>query len=241
MSKNKITVYFRLFSMGSVLLFSILSKVLILTYRWSVSDVMIEKIVTTILLRGYELFNIITVALVITTTVYAHAYFGKKTCMSVSLVSLGCLALGKVLMFVYNCIVNELSAAQLISGALSYTVEILFDTLLITVAIIFSYIFAKKRCNPHYNNPNKAFSPEKTAISVAGAYYFIQIVDLSAMNVIPFFVMYGSPTQSELQTMISDYLFYILSFPVSVLFIFAAFFLTRKITGKLVLKKYYKS
>ncbi len=240
MAKNKITSRFRLVSMGAVLLCALLSKILLVTYRWADKDVLVPDIAASILLRGYELCNVLTISLVICFTVYAHAYFGTRTCISVSLVSLGGLFASKVFMFIYNCIANELTAAQLISGALAYVVEVLFDALLIIIAIILSYSFAKNRCLSGTPSPERAFSPEKCCIAVSGAYYFIQIADLTAMHVIPFIANYGAPTKSELMTMISDYVFYLVCFGISVLFIYLSFILIRKLTGKLVLKKYYK-
>jgi len=241
MSNNKITVSFRLFALGSVLLSTVLSKILFITYKWASANVMIGDIVEAILLRGYELMSIVNVALAITATVYAHAYFGKKTCFCTSLVSLACLAFGKVIMLVYNCIANELSSAQLISGALSYVVEILFDALLLIIAIILSYSFAKKRCTSESEDRDRVYSPVKTAIAVSGAYYFIKIADLTAVNIIPFFVKYGMPYESELMLMISDYLFYIICFPISIPIIICSFYILKKITGRLVLKKYFKA
>lgn len=240
MAKNKITSRFRLVSMGAVLLFALLGKVLFILHKATSSDVLVPGIIPTLLLRGFELCNIITVVCVITFTVYAHAYFGSRTCLSVSLVSLGGLFVAKLLMLVYNCIVNVLSTAQIISGALSYLVELLFDALLIIIGIIYSYTFAKKRCLSSQGTAERTFSPENCAIAVSGAYYTIQIIDLTLMFVIPYFREYGMPSSGDLLLMISDYAFYIACFGISVLLVYLSFRLTRKVTGNLVLKKYYK-
>ncbi|MBE6586876.1 MAG: hypothetical protein E7647_00510 [Ruminococcaceae bacterium] len=241
MAKNKITTSFRLFSVGAVLLSVLISKLLHITYMWAYSDVTVPAPFVYVSYYGYDLFNLMAVAFTFTAVVYAHSYFGRKTCTEIALLCFASLFVGKAVMFIYNLIENELQAAQLISGALSYTVEILFDALFVILAIIFSNIFAKKRDCSGKENSKLLYSPIKAAFSTAGAYSFILIADLTVMNVIPFIVKYGTPTETELKSIFSDYLYYIFSFPFIILLILLGFFLTVKVTGKLRTKQYYQS
>ncbi len=240
MFKNSITARFRIFSIGSVLGATIASKLLLIAYMWAASDITVSDIFTNVFRFGYEAFEILAIAFAIAVTVYAHSYFGKKTCVSSSLFSLGCLASGKVLMYIYMMLSNELSGAQLISKAFSYTVEILFDGVLILLAILFSFTFAKKRANTRFADPEKKFSPQKSACFAAGAYYFLLIADLSLARVIPFIVKYNDPTLSEIKAIVADYLYYLIALPVNLLFIILAMFSLSKITGRLKLKQYYE-
>lgn len=239
MIKNRISFRFRLFSLLGVLLSTVAAKVLRITASWAASDITVSSAFATVCRYGSELFNLIAIAFAITVTVYAHSYFGKKNCIKTSLISLACLTFGKLVMYLYNVIFNELGTAKLISGAFSYAVEILFDALIILTAIIFSYTFAKKRARHEKENSDKVYSPQKSAFATAGFYYFLLVADLSAFNVIPFFIKYNDPTESEIATIISDYLYYIFCAVVTILLIALAFTVITKITGKLKLKIHY--
>ncbi|MBQ4066528.1 MAG: hypothetical protein IJD22_02670 [Clostridia bacterium] len=239
MSKNKITTSFTLFTVAGVLGCTIISKILTIVYLWAVSDITAPALVAPVCYYGSDLFSLCAVSVAIAATVYAFSYFGKKTAVRTALIALSGLACGKIMMYVYNVIVNTLSAPKLIPGALSYFIEILFDGLMVTVALIFSSIFAKRRDVSQKENATAAYSPLKAALSSCGAYYAVLIVDLSIMNVIPFFIKYSDPTENEIRKIIADYLFYVFSAAIAMLFISLVLFILRKITGKLKLKQYY--
>ena len=241
MAKNKITSAFRLFSLLCVLLATLISKSLQLAYLWSASDITVPLVFVYVFRYGYMLFGNIAVAGAVSATVYSHSYFGKRTCISTSLISLACLFSGKVMMFVYNLLANELNAAQLISGALSYFVEVLFDVLILIVAIILSGIYAKKRDLSKKENAMKVYSPLKCAFLSSSLYYIFLIIDLTVMNVIPFFIQYSDPTANEIKSIISDYLFYIVQIPVIILLTLWCFITLIRVTGRLKAKQYYQS
>lgn len=241
MAKNKITDSFRLFSSLSVLILTLVSKVLQLSYLWAASDITVPIVLVYVFRYSYMLLGIGATAAAVTTTVYAYSYFGKKTCIQTALISLGCLFSGKAVMFVYNLLANRLTAAQLISGGLSYLVEVLFDMLVLLAAIILSGIFAKKRDLSAKENAIKVYSPIKCAFISSALYYIFLIIDLSCVNVIPFFIKYSDPTASEIKSIISDYLFYIFQIPVIILLAWVCFVLLTKVTGRLKAKQYYQS
>ena len=237
MAKNKITASFRLFSMPAVLISTLMSKIMHVLYTSAASDVTVSDIWAYVARGASELLSLLSVAFTVSITVYAHSYFGKRTAVQASLISLACLFSGKLFMYIYAVIANELSAAQLISGALSYISEVVFDCIVLILAILLSMTFAKRRA---VSGKIKAYSPTKAAVCAAGAYFFLLIVDLSAMNVIPFFVKYSDPRPSELLTIASDYLYYLFSFGVTSLLILLSFLLLTKVTGKLQLKNHYE-
>ncbi len=241
MAKNKITASFRLFSILAVLLTTIISKGLQLAYLWAASDITVSVALVYLFRYGYMLMGIAATAGAVTTAVYAYSYFGKKTCITTSLISLGCLFLGKVIMFTYNLLANQLNPAQLISGGLSYLVEVLFDLLILIVAIILSAIFAKKRDCSDKERTVRAHSPLICAFISSALYYIFLILDLSLMNVIPFFIKYSDPTVNEIKSIISDYLFYVFQIPVIILLSWVCFILLTKVTGRLKAKQYYQS
>ena len=240
MANNKITRAFRTFSLLIVLGATLISKALYILYLWSASDVTVPAPIMYVSGTVSELLNLFSIAAAISVTVYAHSYFGKKTAVTASVISLICLASGKIVMFVYNLLVNSLSSAQIISGALSYTIEILFDALVIIIAIVISYMFAKKRVTSKRADSNKFYSPAKTAVTTAAIYSVILIIDLSVMNVIPFFVKYSDPTAREIGRIIADYTYYLIDFIIIGLFAVLVIFILSKITGKLRLKQYYE-
>ncbi len=239
MAKNKITSNFRLFSLLFVLIATLASKALQLTYLWSASDITVPLALVYVFRYSYMILGIAATAGAVSTTVYAYSYFGKKTCITTSLISLACLFSGKVTMFVYNLLANELKAAQLISGALSYLVEVLFDVLILLAAIILSGIYARKRDLAKKESTVRAYSPLNCTFLSASLYYVFLIIDLSVMNVIPFFVKYSDPTASEIKSIISDYMYYALQIPVIILLSWMCFALLTKATGKLKAKQYY--
>ena len=98
MLKNNITARFSLFSALAVLLSTIISKVLVIAAAWASSDIMISDTVATVFRYGNELFALLAIALTVCASVYAHSYFGKKTCIRVSLISLGALFIGHTVM-----------------------------------------------------------------------------------------------------------------------------------------------
>lgn len=240
MAKNKITSSFKLFSILFVLGATLFSKALYILYLWSASDITVPDAVTYISGTISELLSLFSVAAAVCVTVYAHSYFGKKTTIQMSLVSLGCLALGKITLFLYNLIANSLSTAQIISGALSYIIEILFDALVLILAIVISYIFSKKRVVSKKADSDKVFSPMIAAITTSGVYSAILMIDLTVMNVIPFFIKYSDPTAEEIGKIIADYMFYLIDFIIIGLFAVLIIFVLSRITGKLRLKQYYE-
>lgn len=241
MAKNKITSNFRLFSLLFVLIATLASKALQLTYLWSASDITVPLFLVYVFRYGYMLFSIAAMASAVSATVYAYSYFGKKTCITTSLISLASLFSGKAVMFIYNLLANELNAAQLISGALSYLVEVLFDVLILVTAIILSGHFTKKRDLAKKEGTIKAHSPLKCAFFSSSLYYVFLIIDLSAMNVIPFFIQYSDPTANEIKSIISDYLYYIIQIPVIILLTWVCFIALTRVTGRLKAKQYYQS
>lgn len=241
MAKNKITASFRLFSLLSVLLLTVISKVLQLTYLWAASDITVQLVFVYIFRYSYMLFGIGAMAMAVTSTVYAYSYFGKKTCIQTALISLGCLFSGKAIMFVYNLLANQLTAAQLISGGLSYLVEVLFDMLVLLTAFILSGFFASRRDLSKKENSARVYSPLRCSFISSALYYIFLIIDLSAMNVIPFLIQYNDPTASEIKSIISDYLYYVFQIPVIILFSWVCFMLLTRVTGRLRAKQYYQS
>ena len=124
----------------------------------------------------------------------------------------------------------------MIAGALSYIIEILFDALVIALALLFAIMFAKARAK----NAHSKCSPMGAVFAVLGVYFLILIADLTFMNVIPFLVSYNDPTASEIKTIFSDYLYYLISTPLTMLVSMHCFFLLSKVTGKLKLKEHFK-
>ncbi len=240
MAKNKITTTFRLVSLFAVLGATLLSKALYILYLWSASDITVPDVVTYISGTLSELLGLLGVATAISATIYAHSYFGKKTAIHTSLISLACLTSGKIAMFLYNLLANSLSAAQIISGALSYTIEILFDALVIIIAVMVSFIFAKKRVVSNNAEKDRIYSPLKAAITTSAVYSVILIIDLTVMNVIPFFIKYSDPTSAEIGKIIADYMYYLIDFIIIALFSGLIMFSLSKVTGKLRLKQYYE-
>ena len=235
MAKNKITQRFFLYSCGFVLVATALAKLCQILYMIYSSDIMMSEAVVSIFHIGYELFNLFAVASTVTVSIYAYSYFGIKTAIKSSLLSLAALTLGKVIMYVYNVLVNTLTTAQLIAGALSYITEVLFDALVIVLALIFAFSFAKLRIK----KGNDSFSPLFASFGALAVYFLILIADLTFMNVIPFFVKYGDPLDAEIRTIISDYLYYLISIPIAMLFSMLSNHLLTKVTGKLRLKSHY--
>ncbi len=240
MAKKNITTLFRLFTPIFIFGATVISKTLYILYIWAASDITVPDAFKYIFGTVSELFGLFSVAAAISAIVYAHSYFGKKTTVQTSLISLGCLALGKVIMFVYNLLANSLSAAQIISGALSYIVEILFDALVIIIAIAVSYFFARKRITSKRSDSTGFYSPSKAVITTSAVYTVILAADLTFMNVIPFFMRYSDPTAREIGRIITDYMYYLIDLIlISVFAVIILQFFT-KITGKLRLKEYYK-
>lgn len=235
MAKNIITGRFTRFTFGSVLLLCVLSKVFQIFYMISASDIMASEAFVMLCRIGFELFGLGAVAMTVVACVYSYSYFGIKTALKVSGLLLLGLTSGKILMFVYNICVNSLTAGKLLAGAISYMIEILFDALIIAVSIIFSMIFAKARVK-HQNG----WTPLAASFTSLGVYFMILIADLTFMNVIPFLVSYSDPTSSEIKTIISDYLYYLVSIPFAMLLAMLFYFLITKVTGRLKLKEHYK-
>lgn len=240
MAKNRITLSFRLTSLISVLVATELSAAFLLLYYWAASDVTVNDAFAYIFRGANELLNLFALTMAIASIVYAHAYFGKKTTVHTLLFSLASLFAGKLTIFLYNMIVNSLSAAQLLAGALTYLVDMLFFALILIVAVILSYVFAKLRIKSQKPDADSLYSPSKAAFATVGAYVFILIADLSLTNVIPFFIKYSDPTQDEIKAIISDYLYDIFTLPVAILFVLLAMLILTRATGKLKLKQYYK-
>ena len=241
MAKNNITSSFRLFSLLSVLLLTVVSKVLQLSYLWAASDITVSIVFVYVFRYSYMLLGIGATAAAVTATVYAYSYFGKKTCIQTSLISLACLFTGKAIMFLYNLFANQLTSAQLISGGLSYLVEVLFDMLVLVAAIILSGFSAKKRDIAKKESTKSLHTPLRCAFLSASLYYVFLIIDLTAVNVIPFFIQYSDPTASEIKSIVSDYLFYIIQIPVIILLAWFCFALLTRVTGRLKVKQYYQS
>ena len=236
MAKNTITTRFTLVSVGSVLLLCILSKIFQIFYMISASDIMASDLFTMFCRIGFELLAVSATAMTVSAAVYAYSYFGIKTALKSSGLLLGALTLGKILMFVYNMIANSLTAGKLFAGAISYLVEILFDALVIALSLFFAIMFAKRRAKIEYSK----CTPMGAAFAGLGSYFLILIADLTFMNVIPFFVSYSDPTTSEIKTIISDYLYYVISAPLTMLIAILCFFVLTKITGKLKLKEHFR-
>lgn len=240
MAKKNITASFRLFSFITVLASTLLSKILYIVYLAAVADVTVSNFWAMTARYSSQLFNLFSVACTVCITVYAHSYFGKRTTTASSLVSFACLAIGKIAMFVYNVIANEMTTAKLISGALSYLTEMLFDCLIIIIAVVLSITFAKKRDLSKKEESVLRYSPLKADVISVIIYFSLLIADLTAMNVIPFFVKYGTPTVIEIKNIVADYLYYLISMVVAILLSILINTLLTKVTGKLQLKKYYQ-
>lgn len=250
MANNKITVSFRLFSFGTVLTATVFSSIFNILYLWANADIMVNDIFAYTFFILSALFSLLTTALIIVSSTYAHSYFGIKTTLRVSLISLACMALGKAILFVYNLIVNDLSSSQLISAALSYTVEIFSDSLYLLLFTVISIIFASLRQSSKGKDPDTKYSPIKAALFSAGIYcicnsLIIPAIDLTFKNVIPFIKMYDNITSGEIRSILLDYLYVSRFFPIYLAVLIALVPLTHftltKITGKLVPKKRYAS
>lgn len=246
MAKNKITVSFRLFSFFTVLATTVLSGIFNIMYLWANSDIMVSDIFTYTFLVLSALFSLTSVAFIIVSTVYAHSYFGIKTAIRTALVSLGCMILGKIILFGYNFIVNDLSSAQLISAALSYAIEIFSDSLYLLLFVVISIIFASLRQSNKNKDPLTKYSPPKASLFCVCIYCIINsliipTIDLTFKNVIPFIKTYDDITSNEIKSILLDYLYVSRFFPVYLAVLIAlvplAHFIYTKITGKLVLKK----
>ena len=188
----------------------------------------------------YNLTGYLAIAFAFSATIYAHAYFGKKTAVTTGLFSTLGLATGKILMFVYNIIFNNVTSAQIVSGALTYFIEILFDLLIIIVSLIISFTFARKRVSSVRDNAEKLYSPLSTSFFTSIVYVLILIIDLSAMNVIPFLIQSESIISEDVKNIILDYAYYLAVLPVLMVSSALAMYLLKKVTGKLKLKQYYE-
>ena len=214
MAKNKITASFRLFSFLTVLLSAVLSKVLHIVYITAASDITVSDTLALVAKYSATLFSLFSICAAVSSTVYAHSYFGKKTALNISLISVACLFFGKVGMFVYNLLANELSSAQIISGAISYLTEVMFDCLIVSLALIISMTFAKKRDLSNKENAEAKYSPLRASFLSLAAYTLLLIADLTVMNVIPFLVKYDNFSAIEIKNIVSDYLYYLFHLPV---------------------------
>lgn len=248
MSKNKITDSFRLFSLLGVGGSAVIAKAFQIGYMLAASDVTVSDLFTYIFLIGYELFTLLALILAVCVTVYAYSYFGKKTAFFASLISAGCLALGKLIIFVYRNFINyAFYAPRLWAGVITYSFEILFDVLCIAVAFAVSAFFAKGRASRKKDDAHLRFSPVKACITSSLVCIFINrflipVIDLSAQNVIPFLIKYDNITSDEVISILLDYLYAIRFFPVYLIAAFAlcliCFAALTRVTGKLKAKDY---
>lgn len=241
MANNKITASFRLFSVISVLISAVISKLLHIAFLSAAADITVSDTLAAIAKYSSVLFGMVSVTLAVSATVYAHSYFGRKTALTTSFISLACLFSGKVLMFLYNILANELSAAQIFSGALSYLTEVLLDLLIIFTSLIVSMAFAKKRELSKKENADASYSPLRASCISLTVYTFLLVLDLTFMNVIPFLVKYDNYSAIEIKNIIGDYLFYLFHIPVFILLAYLCMLLLSKVTGRLKIKKHYQS
>lgn len=237
---------FYLCSICSVLLFTIIGKIVFILYRAAASDIMIAG-ASSFFLRalpyisgfGSQLFTRAAFVAAVCGIVYAVSFFGRKTGGKSFLFSMLCLLAGEALLFLYNIIRNVVGSASIKAWALSTLAEIFFSGVALGLTFWISYRYSVKRFHSSHPGRLKKFAPLRAVLLSLGITCILHIVILSVNKVIPFFMEYQNITSKEAMDILYDYGYYIF-WHLGISFLIAPLYLKilEKATGRLRPKDY---
>ena len=166
--------------------------------------------------------------------VYAVSYYGIKTAWKSAGLSLGCIAAGEGILFLYNITRNVVGTAAVQAWLLSALFELMYLCAMLAVTVGIAYFFAIRRFHAHHPNRLRRFAPMRAAFLAVFFEFLFQIVLLTAGSVVPFLVRYSNVTGAEILNILYDYGYYIL-WHLLVSFILAALLLKllERFTGRL--------
>lgn len=207
MNTDNITKKFRLAAILPVGLSALLAKVLAVLRSLGSSDVMITgsdsafvKMLPSVCGYASVLFGVAAVAFCMTGAIYAMMYFGRKTAVRASLLSIAASAAASALYYAFNMLYNSYSLAQGIAFALTTLIDIGFVAISAFGALAVTSVLkaAKKR----------AFSIGLPIVICSFVYFAARIADLTFSNVVPFLSSVTDITASEKLAVIGDYVYY---------------------------------
>ncbi|MCI8611897.1 MAG: hypothetical protein HFE66_08285 [Clostridiales bacterium] len=246
MAKFSTAKKFYLCSVCSIFLFTVIGKIIFLLYRAAASDIMIAGAASFFLhalpyISSFcaQLFSRAAFVAAVCSIIYAVSFFGKKTGGTSFLLSMLCLLIGDVLLFLYNITRNVVGSASIKAWALSALMEILFSGAILGLTFWIGCRYAVKRF--HSSSPKRLnqFAPLRAAFLSLGITCILHIVILSANKVIPFFIRYQNYTSKELMDIFYDYGYYIFWY-LGISFLLAPIYMKilGKATGRLRPKDY---
>lgn len=246
MEKLSRTQKFYLISIGSVLLFACLGKILFILYKTVSADIMVTESASFFLrclpsISSFcaELISRGAFVLAVCSTVYAISYFGKKTGIKSVIGSIICLFAGELLLFLYNITRNVVGKASILAWLVSVLLELLFSCILLWLSYFIAYCFSVKRFHAQKRNRWGRYTPLRAVLLSLAFACILHVVILSATKVIPFLLQYQNITAKEAMDIAYDYGHYIFwHLGISFLWSIPCMKLLEKATGRLQPKDY---
>ena len=246
MEKLSRTQKFYLVSIGSILLFACLGKILFILYKTVSADIMVTESASFFLrclpsISSFcaELISRGAFVLAVCSTIYAISYFGKKTGIKSVIGSITCLFAGESLLFVYNITSNVVGKASILAWLVSVLIELIFSCILLWLCYFIAYYFSLRRFHAQKHNRWKRYSPMRAVLLSLALACILHIIILSADKVIPFLIQYQNITAKEAMDIAYDYGYYIFwHLGISSLWTMPCMKLLEKATGRLQPKDY---
>lgn len=246
MEKLSRTQKFYIVSIGSVLFFACLGKILFILYKTVSADIMVTESASFFLRCLPHISNFCTklisrgaFVLAVCSAVYAISFFGKKTGVKSVTGSIICLFAGELLLFLYNITRNIVGKASILAWLVSVLLELLFSCILLWLSYFIAYYFSLKRFHASKHNRWKRYAPLRAVLLSLTIACILHIVILSADKVIPFLMQYQNVTAKEAMDIAYDYGYYIFwHLGISFLWTIPCMILLEKATGRLQPKDY---